>query len=169
MSQEKKGSSRPLILAQDHDLVVHEEIANVVIGGRDISYKRFVVPRSLEMQTYLNQQSLIKACSPHVDEKIISDALNGLTGMISNQSSSGKKGMQKIAKIIMNIFVSPSPEMVFGGECDPVVDKKVCSGAIMARIQKDLPSAIPTLFMSNFFDGDDDDSDDKKVGPSNLL
>lgn len=154
-----KTNSKPVVLAQDHDLVVHEEIANVVIGGKDIAYKRFLVPRSSEMQTYLNQQSLVKAAAPHVSEKMINDALGSLTGMITNSGGSGKKGMQRIAKVIMNVFVSPTPQAVFGGECDLIIDKKVCSGAVMSRIQQELPSAIPTLFMSNFFDEGDDDDD----------
>lgn len=154
--------TKPVVLAQDHDLVVHEEIANVVIGGKDVAYKRFLVPRSSEMQDYLNQQSLVKAASPHVSEKMISDALGSLTGMITNSGGSGKKGMARIAKVIMNVFVSPTPESVFGGECDSIVDKKVCSGAVMSRIQRELPSAIPTLFMSNFFDEDENDEADEK-------
>jgi hypothetical protein len=144
-------NTKPVVLAQDHDLVVHEEISNVVIGGKDVAFKRFLVPRSEEMQNYLNQQSLVKAASPHVSDKMISDALGSLTGMITNSNGSGKKGMARIAKVIMNVFVSPTPESVFGGECDAIIDKKVCSGAVMSRIQKELPSAIPTLFMSNFF------------------
>lgn len=164
------SNQKPVVLAQDHDLVVHEEIANVVIGGKDIAYKRFIVPRSSEMQTYLNQQSLVKAAGPHVSEKMINDALGSLTGMITNSgASSGKKSMTRIAKVIMNIFVSPSPEAVFGGECDPIVDKKVCSGAVMSRIQKELPNAIPTLFMSNFFDDGDDDENGNTSGESSPM
>lgn len=163
MENEGKGA-KTTILAQNHELVVTEETRTILIGGRDVNYKHFTVAKSKEMETYLNQQAIIKAASPLVSEKVINDAMQGLKGLVTSGNSSGKKMIKNLAGTLMTVLVSPNPAVVFGGQCDPLVDKKVCTGAIMAQMQTSLPSIIPSLFMDNFFGGDDDETEGNGSG-----
>jgi hypothetical protein len=167
---ENGQTSKPVVISQAHDMTVKESTATILVGGKDITYKKFEVPQSAEMTTYLNQQSLIQAVAPLVDDALIEESLSGLTGLVM-QSGNTKKSMGKLAKTIMSVFMTPDPVKVFRGQCDPKIDKKVCSGAIMSRLQKDLPSVIPSLFMGNMFGDDDDESDMTSSGnvPPTLL
>lgn len=153
---------KAIILAKNHDLVVNEETAECQIGGTQCTYKRFTVKKSKEMEEYLNKQSLIKAAAPRVDQKVIDEAMNGLKTVVDG-SKSNKKLMKALAGPIMKLFVSPDPEVIFGGPTDTLVDKKIATGAVMTRIQKEIPSVIPSLFMNNFFDDDDDENE---TGPA---
>jgi hypothetical protein len=151
MNENKKN----VILAKNHDIVVQEETRSIEIGGTDVNYKHFVVEQSKEMETYLNQQSIIKAAGPRVNQVVIDDAMKGLKSLMSSNSS-GKKMMKALSGPIMSLFVSPNADLIFNGPCDSTIDKKVCTGAVMQRIQKEIPAVIPSLFMDNFFDDDEE-------------
>jgi len=154
-----ENSSKETVLAQNHDVTVTESIKTIMIGGVEVQYKHFAVPRSKEMETYLNQQSIIKVASPRVSQSVITNAIGGLKGLVSGGGNGSKKSFGKLAQTLMTILVSPNPSVIFGGECDALIDKKVCSGAIMSRMQAELPSIIPTLFMDKFFDDGEGEGD----------
>lgn len=154
------SSSQNHVFEHSHDLMVVEQQATILLGGKQVAYKRFIVEKSPEMQTYLNQQSLIKVAGSMVSQTVIDETLSGISSIMGSamNSGGGKKIIGKIAKALMSTVVAPDPVKVFGGVCDPLIDKKVCSGAVMARVQKELPSVIPSLFMGDFFGSDDDSS-----------
>lgn len=144
------------VLHKDHDLVVGESTEIILIGGSEVKYKRFSVPKSKEMEIYLNQQSIIKAAKPLIQQSVIDNTLAAIKNMFAGGGST-KKMIKNLSGPLMQLFLSPNPEYLFGGPCDPSVDKKICTGAVMSRIQTELPNVIPTLFMENFIDDDDDD------------
>lgn len=152
-------STNVVTLGQDHDLVVREEVSSVMIGGESIKYKHFTVPKSAEMQKMLNQQAIIQVAAAKVSDAKIEEITNLVMGLVTQgEELMGKKSLGKITKVIMGTFISPNPIAIFGGECDPEIDKKVCSGAVMARITTVLPEMVPTIFlnMGNLFSGDDE-------------
>lgn len=162
MTQSNQTSSAdenkaPKKLLVNHDIVVEESFRTITIGGESVKVKKFSVKKSPEMELFLNQQALIKAATPRVRQQVVHEAIDGLKSAFMGGGMKGP-GMKKLMGLITSMFLAPNSDYLFGGECSPEIDKKVCNAAMMAKIQTELPSVLPGFLMDSFSFGGDEPS-----------